>query len=80
MGSGVKSEYTEVKGIFFKPNDFDLAHVRGKTRPSGTERTGTMPFMALDLLTKEAWEGKVERLYRASRRSDRSQAADALGD
>jgi Fungal protein kinase len=45
-------------------NDFDLAHVRGKTRPSGTGRTGTMPFMALDLLTKNAWAGKVERLYR----------------
>ena len=45
-------------------NDFDLAHVRGEPRPSGMERTGTMPFMALDLLTKEAWEGKVERLYR----------------
>jgi hypothetical protein len=23
-----------------------------------------MPFMALDLLTKEAWEGKIARLYR----------------
>src|ERR1700733_166262 len=45
-------------------NDFDLAHVRGNERPSGTERTGTMPFMALDLLTKNAWAGKVERLYR----------------
>ena len=45
-------------------NDFDLAHVRGHDRPSGMERTGTMPFMALDLLTKDAWAGKVERLYR----------------
>jgi Fungal protein kinase len=45
-------------------NDFDLAHVRGNERPSGTERTGTMPFMALDLLTEDAWAGKVERLYR----------------
>ena len=34
-------------------NDFDLAHVRGTKRPSGTERTGTMPFMALDLLTRQ---------------------------
>ena len=45
-------------------NDFDLAHVRGKERPSGIERTGTMPFMALDLLTEDAWAGKVQRLYR----------------
>ena len=45
-------------------NDFDLAHRRGRPRPSGTERTGTMPFMALDLLTKDAWDGKVRRLYR----------------
>jgi hypothetical protein len=45
-------------------NDYDLAHLRGRPRPSGNERTGTMPFMALDLLTKQAWEGKVSRLYR----------------
>ena len=45
-------------------NDFDLAHVNGNTRPSGTARTGTMPFMALDLLTEGAWAGRVERLYR----------------
>ena len=45
-------------------NNFDLAHMRGKTRPSGTERTGTMPFMALDLLTEGAWAGRVKRLYR----------------
>jgi serine/threonine protein kinase len=45
-------------------NDFDLAHVRGNDQPSGTERTGTIPFMALDLLTEDAWAGKVERLYR----------------
>ena len=51
----------EDRGIL---NDFDLAHLRGRPRPSGTERTGTMPFMALDLLTKDAWDGKVKRLYR----------------
>jgi Fungal protein kinase len=56
-----KTKNGEEKGVL---NDFDLAHVRGMTRPSGTERTGTMPFMALDLLTKDAWAGKVERLYR----------------
>jgi hypothetical protein len=45
-------------------NDFDLAHLNGRPRPSGSDRTGTMPFMALNLLTVEAWNGKVERLYR----------------
>lgn len=47
-----------------KLNDFDLAHVRGHPKPSGWERTGTMPFMAVELLTEEAWNGQVERLYR----------------
>jgi hypothetical protein len=45
-------------------NDYDLAHLNGRTRPTGAERTGTMPFMALDLLTEKAWNGHVERLYR----------------
>lgn len=45
-------------------NDYDLAHLNGRPRPSGTDRTGTIPFMALDLLTNDAWDGKVERLYR----------------
>jgi hypothetical protein len=45
-------------------NDYDLFHLKGQPRPSGTERTGTMPFMALDLLTDEAWDGKIMRLYR----------------
>ncbi|KAG2336803.1 hypothetical protein BDR05DRAFT_970860, partial [Suillus weaverae] len=42
-------------------NDFDLSSTRGS--PSGQERTGTVPFMALDLLTKKAVEGKVKHLY-----------------
>jgi len=41
-------------------NDYDLAHLNGRARPSGLERTGTMPFMAYELLTTEAWEGKIE--------------------
>jgi hypothetical protein len=45
-------------------NDFDLSHLHGLPRPSGNKHAGTMPFMALDLLTDEAWEGKVARLYR----------------
>ena len=51
----------EDRGIL---NDFDLAHLSEKPRPSNTKRTGTMPFMALDLLTEDAWDGKIPRLYR----------------
>jgi serine/threonine protein kinase len=43
-------------------NDFDLSSTRDS--PSGQERTGTVPFMAIELLTKEATEGKVKHLYR----------------
>jgi hypothetical protein len=45
-------------------NDYDLAHLNGRPRPSGTDPTGTIPFMAFDLLTRDAWDGKVKRLYR----------------
>ena len=30
----------------------------------GGERTGTLAFMALELLTDQAWNGNVRRLYR----------------
>ena len=53
--------HNEDRGIL---NDYDLAHLSGRERPSGFERMGTMPFMALDLLTEEAWRGKIERRYR----------------
>jgi len=43
-------------------NDYDLSSVRDT--PTGTERTGTVPFMAMELLTKAALQGKVEHLYR----------------
>ncbi|KAH7889059.1 hypothetical protein F5I97DRAFT_1828322 [Phlebopus sp. FC_14] len=42
-------------------NDFDLASLGGGV--TGTERTGTVPFMALDLLTEEALTGEVTHLY-----------------
>jgi serine/threonine protein kinase len=42
-------------------NDFDLSSTRDT--PSGQERTGTVPFMALELLTEEAIEGQVKHLY-----------------
>jgi hypothetical protein len=69
---GVEHNDVSVKNLMYDKrngdcgvlNDYDLAHLDGRSRPSGTERTGTMPFMALDLLTDEAWEGKITRLYR----------------
>ncbi|KAF9498467.1 hypothetical protein BDN71DRAFT_1443306 [Pleurotus eryngii] len=45
-------------------NDWDLAHSTKRQGSLGRERTGTMPFMALDLLTAPGWMGQVERLYR----------------
>ena len=46
-------------------NDFDLARLqRQDGKPSGKDNTGTMPFMALDLLNPEAFQGMVPRLYR----------------
>ena len=48
----------EVIGVL---NDYDLSSM--KDVPTGRERTGTVPFMALDLLDDEAIEGKVEHLY-----------------
>jgi hypothetical protein len=43
-------------------NDYDLSSMRDT--PTGTERRGTIPFMVVDLLTKEALQGKVAHLYR----------------
>lgn len=50
-------------------NDFDLSSIKQimsstKDAPRGLERTGTVPFMALDLLTPEAIAGDVEHVYR----------------
>ncbi|KIK34035.1 hypothetical protein CY34DRAFT_664792 [Suillus luteus UH-Slu-Lm8-n1] len=41
--------------------DFDLSSTQDG--PLGQECTGTVPFMALDLLTEEAIEGQVKHLY-----------------
>ncbi len=43
--------------------DFDLSIIAWRERVLGTDRTGTIPFMALDLLCKEYWAGKVTRRY-----------------
>ncbi|KAG1768866.1 hypothetical protein EDD22DRAFT_213981 [Suillus occidentalis] len=43
-------------------NDFDLSSTRDS--PSGLKLTETVPFMAIELLTQDAIEGKVKHLYR----------------
>ena len=43
-------------------NDYDLASLRNPSL--GNERTGTIPFMALDLLGAKGQKGKVKHLYR----------------
>ncbi|KAG0693398.1 hypothetical protein DFH29DRAFT_1084235 [Suillus ampliporus] len=43
-------------------NDYDLSSTQ--CTPRGNERTGTVPFMAISLLTPKAIAGKVEHLYR----------------
>jgi hypothetical protein len=45
-------------------NDYDLSSLVDKPGPRGNERTGTVPFMALDLLTEEGQRGEVKHLYR----------------
>ena len=46
-------------------NDFDLARWSAPNRkPSAEDNTGTLPFLALDLLNNPALEGRVRRLYR----------------
>jgi hypothetical protein len=46
-------------------NDFDLARLGGPDRkPSAKNNTGTLPFLALDLLDKSAFNGRVRPRYR----------------
>ncbi|KAG1852488.1 hypothetical protein F4604DRAFT_1296910 [Suillus subluteus] len=44
-------------------NDYDLSSIN-RDGLSGKERTGTVPFMAIDLLEEPGLEGKVTHLYR----------------
>ncbi|KAG1821229.1 hypothetical protein EV424DRAFT_1401621 [Suillus variegatus] len=49
-------------------NDFDLSSIIPSVSsiqdaPQGFERTGTVPFMSLHLLTRKAIAGQVEQLY-----------------
>jgi hypothetical protein len=51
-------------------NDFDLVRC-AELQPisANHDRTGTIPFMALDLLTDKYWNGDVEREYRHDQES-----------
>ncbi|EEB89310.1 hypothetical protein MPER_12606, partial [Moniliophthora perniciosa FA553] len=44
--------------------DWDLSHFTGESRPAGFSNTGTLIFMASDLLTDRGMEGAVTRVYR----------------
>ncbi|KAG1744146.1 uncharacterized protein EDB91DRAFT_1221026 [Suillus paluster] len=57
--------YKTDKGVLIGVlNDFDLSSLATRQGPQGNERTGTVPFMALDLLSPEGQRGEVEHLYR----------------
>lgn len=43
--------------------DLDLVLLQWELRIIGTDRTGTIPFMALELLSRHYWEGKLKRYY-----------------
>jgi len=45
-------------------NDFDLARFAGQGGASGQDNTGTLPFMALDLLSEKGLGGEIPRRYR----------------
>ncbi|KAF6744603.1 hypothetical protein DFP72DRAFT_1018696 [Ephemerocybe angulata] len=44
--------------------DYDLSHSKDQPRPSGHSNTGTWAFMAMELLSQDAMDGLVPRLYR----------------
>jgi hypothetical protein len=45
-------------------NDFDLAKFENQEGPIGHDNTGTLPFMALDLVSDKGLHGRITRLYR----------------
>ncbi|KAG1805969.1 uncharacterized protein BJ212DRAFT_796838 [Suillus subaureus] len=45
-------------------NDYDLSSLADDPAPRGNERTGTVPFMALELLSAQGQRGEVKYLYR----------------
>ena len=45
-------------------NDFDLAKLADQAGATGQDNTGTLPFMALDLLSEKGLRGEIPRRYR----------------
>jgi hypothetical protein len=45
-------------------NDYDLSSLVDEPGPRGNECTGTVPFMACDLLTEKGLRGEVKHMYR----------------
>jgi len=45
-------------------NDFDLSRFADQTGASGQDNTGTLPFIALDLLSEGGLGGEIPRRYR----------------
>ncbi|KAI6000199.1 hypothetical protein F5J12DRAFT_914380 [Pisolithus orientalis] len=45
-------------------NDYDLSSLESSSNPLGNERTGTIPFMAIDLLEERGQNGDVKHQYR----------------
>ncbi|KAG1849766.1 hypothetical protein F4604DRAFT_1593300, partial [Suillus subluteus] len=45
-------------------NDYDVSSSANVVGPRGNERTGTVPFMALDVLRAKAQRGEVKHLCR----------------
>ena len=45
-------------------NDFDLAKLSNRPGASGQDNTGTLPFMALELLSEQGLHGDIPRRYR----------------
>ena len=43
--------------------DFDLSILQWESRTFGVARTGTIPFMAIDLLSDKYWKGFIPRFY-----------------
>ncbi|KAG2127932.1 uncharacterized protein EDB93DRAFT_1340894 [Suillus bovinus] len=56
MGYRLRGKFTAVL------NDYDLSSFK-RDGPTGLERTGTVPFMAVNLLTPRAIAGEVEHVY-----------------
>ena len=45
-------------------SDFDLAKFEDQTGVSGRDNTGTLPFMALDLVSERDFRREIPRRYR----------------